>query len=87
MKDVIELAAASSQSLSWLFYKDANNNRLLDATDPLLTNTNGKAGVDVDSLAASDSVHIFAVAVIPFVQNDLTKDISTFTGDFIGRRD
>ena len=79
VKDVIELAAVSTQSLSWTFYKDVNNNRLLDAGDLLLTNTNGKAGVDVDSLAAQDSVHVFAVAVVPFVPADQTKDVSTFT--------
>ncbi len=84
IKDVIELAAVSSQSLSWSFYKDANNNRILDAADPLLTNTNAKAGVDVDSLAALDSVHVFAVAVIPFVLADQTKDLTTFAATSSG---
>ena len=84
MRDVIELAVVSTQSLSWSFYKDANNNQILDAGDPLLTNTNAKAGVDVDSLAVLDSVHVFAIAVIPFIQTDLTKDVSTFTAQSSG---
>ncbi len=84
MRDVIELAVVSTQSLSWSFYKDANNNQILDAGDPLLTNTNAKAGVDVDSLAVLDSVHVFAIAVIPFVQTDLTKDVSIFTAQSSG---
>lgn len=84
MKDVIELSAASSQPLTWTFFKDVNNNRLLDAGDAALTNTNGKAGVDVDSVAAYDSVHVFAVAVMPSVSVDQTKDITTFTATSSG---
>ena len=84
LKDVIELAASSTQSLAWTFYRDANNNKTLDAGDPLLTNSNAKAGVDVDSVAAGDSVHIFAVAPVPFVQTDQTKDVTTFTASSSG---
>lgn len=78
-KDVIELAAVSSQPLTWKFLRDVNNNRVIDPLDIALTNTNGKDGVDVDSVAAGDSVHVFAVAVVPLVAIDQTKDVSVFT--------
>ena len=79
LKDVIELAATSTQPLNWTFIKDVNNNRILDGADKLLLNTNAHAGVDVDSVAAGDSVHIFAVAILPMVQFDQTQDVSTIT--------
>jgi uncharacterized repeat protein (TIGR01451 family) len=79
IKDVIELSAASSQPLAWTFLRDVNNNRVVDPADVPLTNTNGKAGVDVDSVSAGDSVHVFAIAIIPMVQQDQTKDVTTFT--------
>ena len=78
-KDVIELAAVSSQPLTWTFLKDANNNRVIDPLDIALKNTNGKDGVDVDSVSAGDSVHVFAVAVVPMVAIDQTKDVTVFT--------
>ncbi len=84
IKDVIELSATSSQPLAWTFLRDVNNNRMVDPADLPLTNTNGKAGVDVDSVSAGDSVHVFAVAIIPMVQNDQTKDITTFTATSSG---
>ena len=84
IKDVIELSAMSSQSLAWTFIKDVNNNHVLDAADVPLTNTNGKAGVDVDSVSAGDSVHVFAIAIIPMVQQDQTKDVTTFTATSSG---
>ena len=79
LKDVIEMSAVSSEPLAWKFVKDVNNNRVLDPGDAPLTNTNGKAGVDLDSVSAGDSVHVFAVAVLPMVQFDQTKDVTTFT--------
>jgi len=79
LKDVIELSAASSEPLAWTFIKDVNNNHLLDGADVPLTNTNGKAGVDVDSVASGDSVHVFALAILPMVQFDQTKDVTTIT--------
>ncbi len=79
IKDVIEMSATSSQSLAWKFLKDVNNNGIVDAADIPLTNTNGKADVDVDSVLAGDSVHVFAVAILPMVGQDQTKDITTFT--------
>jgi uncharacterized repeat protein (TIGR01451 family) len=72
--DVIEVASVSSQSLSWAFYSDTNNNGLLDPGDVLLTNTNAAAGIDTDSLAAGDSVRIFARIIIPRVVSDMVKD-------------
>lgn len=79
LKDVIELSAASSQPLSWTFIKDVNNNHILDGGDVPLLNTNAHGGVDVDSVAAGDSVHVFGLAVLPVVQFDQTQDIATFT--------
>ncbi len=84
VKDVIELSANSSQPLPWQFRKDVNNNRVVDPADSLLKNTNGHAGVDVDSVAAGDSVHVFAIAVIPAVTIDQTKDITAFTATSAG---
>jgi len=79
LKDVIELSAVSSEPLSWTFIRDVNNNHIIDAADVPLTNTNGKAGVDVDSVASGDSVHVFALAILPMVQLDQTKDVTTIT--------
>ena len=79
IKDVIEWSSASTEPLAWKFLKDVNNNRVVDPADTPLTNTNGKAGVDLDSVSAGDSVHVFAIAIIPMVQSDQTKDVSTFT--------
>ncbi len=79
IKDVIEWSSTSTQPLAWKFLKDVNNNRVVDPADVPLTNTNGKAGVDLDSVSAGDSVHVFAIAIIPMVQFDQTKDVTTFT--------
>jgi uncharacterized repeat protein (TIGR01451 family) len=73
-KDLFEVNSVSSRNLTWSFFKDLNNNNLLDAGDVLLTNTNAAAGIDTDSLAAGDSVRIFARTIIPRVQSDLVKD-------------
>jgi uncharacterized repeat protein (TIGR01451 family) len=78
-KDVIELSAASSQPLSWTFIRDVNNNHILDGGDAPLINTNAYGGVDVDSVAAGDSVHVFGFAILPIVQFDQTQDATTFT--------
>jgi len=74
IKDVIELSVNSTLALNWKLYKDGNNNGAWDATDPLLTNTNAKAGVDVDSVAIGDSVRVFAMAPIPRFRTDKIKD-------------
>ncbi len=79
LKDVIELSATSSQPLNWTFIRDVNNNHILDGGDAPLTNTNGHGGVDVDSVAAGDSVHVFGLAILPMVQFDQTRDATTFT--------
>lgn len=73
-KDVIELNYASSRNLDWKLYRDGNNNGIWDFNDPILTNTNGKAGVDVDSVATGDSVRVFAMAPVPRFENDNLKD-------------
>ncbi len=79
LKDVIELSANSSQALNWTFIRDVNNNHILDGGDAPLTNTNAHGGVDVDSVAAGDSVHVFGLAILPMVQFDITQDVTTFT--------
>lgn len=79
-KDVIELSSTSSRNFSWNFFKDSNNNSILDASDAALTNTNGAGGIDVDSVAAGDSVRVFARAIIPRLTTDLAKDTLTVTG-------
>lgn len=78
-KDVIEMSVTSSQPLNWTFIKDVNNNHILDGADAPLINTNGHAGVDVDSLAAGDSVHVFGLTILPMVQLDQTQDAAVFT--------
>ena len=84
IKDVVELSSVSSQPLSWSFIRDVNNNHLIDIGDRVLTNTNAKAGVDVDSVATGDSVHVIALALLPMVQFDQTVDATTFTGTSSG---
>jgi uncharacterized repeat protein (TIGR01451 family) len=79
LKDVIELSATSSQPLNWMFIRDVNNNHILDGGDAPLINTNAHGGVDVDSVAAGDSVHVFGLAILPMVQFDQTQDATTFT--------
>ena len=73
-KDVIELAFTSSLTLNWKLYKDGNNNGTWELSDPLLTNTNSKAGIDVDSVAIGDSVRVFAMVPIPRTKTDKIKD-------------
>jgi uncharacterized repeat protein (TIGR01451 family) len=84
-KDVIEVSTVSSQSLTWNFFRDANNNGSLDNSDMPLTNTNDSASVDLDSLAVGDSVRIFARSTIPNKGADQLKDslrvIASSSGD------
>jgi uncharacterized repeat protein (TIGR01451 family) len=83
-KDVIELSSSSSLALSWKLFKDGNNNGSWDLNDPMLTNTNGKAGVDVDSVAIGDSVRVFAMASIPRVKTDQIRDSLQLTATSSG---
>jgi uncharacterized repeat protein (TIGR01451 family) len=78
-KDVLEMSFSSTQSLAWKFYKDVNDNGVFDGGDGQLTNTNGLAGVDADSVQFSDSVHVFAIAVVPSSATDQATDVTTFT--------
>ena len=80
VKDVIELTATSSRGFNWALYRDANNNAQLDASDPLLSNTNSKNGVDVDSVAAGDSVRVFARTTIGRQSVDQVKDSLSLKG-------
>lgn len=80
IKDVIEMSAFSTRGFNWTLFRDANNNSQLDGTDPQLTNTNGSAGVDVDSVAAGDSVRVFARTVVTRQTFDKVKDTLTVTG-------
>jgi uncharacterized repeat protein (TIGR01451 family) len=79
-KSVIELGVQSSQNLSWKLFRDGNNNGLFDRTDPLLANTNNFMGIDVDSVAAGDSVRIFALTILPLIKIDQVKDSLKVTG-------
>lgn len=83
-KDVIELNASSSLSFNWNLYKDGNNNDKWDPNDPLLTNSNSLFGVDVDSVAAGDTVRVFAMSLVPRVTVDQSKDSMQLTATSIG---
>jgi uncharacterized repeat protein (TIGR01451 family) len=83
-KEVIELAPASSRSLDWKLFKDGNNNGIWDKSDLLLANSNDSAGVDVDSLAAGDSVRVFALTTLPVFDADLVQDTLTLTAASAG---
>ena len=75
--DIIELSYSSTQSWTWEFFNDANNNGAIDGGELQLTDHNGS--VDTDVLAASGSMHILARKVIPIVATDLTQDVNTVT--------
>lgn len=83
-KDIFELHFSSSLSFNWKLYKDGNNNSSWDDNDPLLTNTNAILGVDVDSVDASDSVRVFAVALVPRMLVDQSKDSMQLTAALSG---
>ncbi|MGE5315976.1 MAG: hypothetical protein ACM3Q4_14885 [Acidobacteriota bacterium] len=72
--EVISVSSLSSRKFSWNCYRDANNNAVFDAADPVITGSSGAAGGIIDSVAAGDSVRIFAVAVMPRVTADQTRD-------------
>jgi uncharacterized repeat protein (TIGR01451 family) len=79
-KDIGELSYSSSKSFSWTFYKDVNANGLLDGGDTQLTDAVGSTtGVDVDSVAANDSVKVLARSIVPEIATDGDQDITTFT--------
>jgi len=71
VKDVLLMSYGSSQSLTWKFYKDVNNNGIYDINDSQLAVT--------DSVNFSDSLHVIAIAITPAVGTDLTQDVTTFT--------
>ena len=75
--DIIELSYSSTQSWTWEFFNDANNNGAIDGGELQLTDHNGS--FDTDVLAASGSMHILARKVIPIVATDLTQDVNTVT--------
>ncbi len=83
-KDVIELQFISSRNIPHLFYFDKNNNGLLDVTDPVLTNTNGVAGINTDSIAVGDSVAIFTYATVPLIKKDQAIDSLIVTATSAG---
>ncbi|MEW5797473.1 MAG: DUF11 domain-containing protein [Bacteroidota bacterium] len=79
-KDVLEMEYNSSKSYTWAFYRDVNGDGLLDGGDTQLTNTNpAPTTVDVDSVAATDSVKILARLIVPKVTTDQDQDVTTFT--------
>lgn len=79
VKDVIEIDTTSTQNFPWTVFRDGNNNGQLDGTDPQLTNSNGLKGIDVDSVAAGDSVRLFARAIVPRKRNQV-RDSLIVTG-------
>lgn len=79
-KDVLEMSYSSTKSYTWVFYKDVNANGILDAGDTPLTDHAGTTtGVDVDSVASTDSVKILARLIVPKETVDLVQDVTTFT--------
>ncbi|MFZ4619610.1 MAG: hypothetical protein ACOYNS_03560 [Bacteroidota bacterium] len=78
-KDVLEMEYSSSRSYNWSFFKDVNANGQLNAGDVALSNTNNAGGVDVDSVAAYDSVKVLARLIVPDVSADQTQDVTSFT--------
>ncbi|MBI2429813.1 MAG: DUF11 domain-containing protein [Ignavibacteriales bacterium] len=79
-KDVLEMEYNSSKSYTWVFFRDVNNSGTYDAGDTQLTNTNTTpTTVDVDSVAATDSVKILGRLIVPKVTTDEEQDVTTFT--------
>lgn len=79
-KDILEMSYSSSKSFTWTLFKDVNANGLLDGGDTQLTDSPGSTtGVDVDSVAATDSVKILARLIVPAITTDEDQDITTFT--------
>ena len=80
-KEILELSYSSGLSYVWTFFKDVNGSGTLDGGDTQLTDTPGSpiTGVDVDSVAANDSVKILARAVVPVASADQDQDVTTFT--------
>ncbi len=78
-KDVLEMEYSSSKSYTWTYFKDVNGNGVWNTGDVALTNTNAAGGVDVDSVAAYDSVKVLARLIVPLVSGDQTQDVTTFT--------
>ncbi len=78
--DILEMSYSSSRSYTWSFYKDVNGNGVYNAGDTPLTDAPGSTtGVDVDSVASSDSVKIVARLIVPKESTDQTQDVTTFT--------
>ncbi len=78
-KDILELEFNSSKTMPWQLFKDVNANGAFDAGDLQLSNSNAAGGVDVDSVAAYDSVKILARLIVPEVTVDQSQDVTTFT--------
>jgi uncharacterized repeat protein (TIGR01451 family) len=83
-------SAADTLNLSWtssgafapssvVFHRDANADGVLDAGDPLLTDTDGDGKVDTGSLATGASLSILAVATVPSGLADGAASTSTLT--------
>ncbi|MFA6539979.1 MAG: DUF11 domain-containing protein [Bacteroidota bacterium] len=77
LKDIFTLNETSSLGFNWILFRDVNNNLTLDGADIQITAT--------DSLAAGDSVRIFARAFVPRVSGaggiDTLKVIAGSIGD------
>ncbi|MBW7888717.1 MAG: DUF11 domain-containing protein, partial [Bacteroidetes bacterium] len=78
--DIGELSYSSTRGYSWTFFKDVNNNSILDNGDTQLHDTQGSlTGIDIDTLAAADSIKILARLIVPVVSSDQIQDVTTFT--------
>jgi uncharacterized repeat protein (TIGR01451 family) len=79
-KDILEMSYSSSRSYTWTFFTDVNGDGLYNTGDTPLTDASGSAeGVDVDSVASTDSVTIVARLIVPKETTDQTQDVTTFT--------
>ncbi|KAB2926346.1 MAG: DUF11 domain-containing protein [Bacteroidetes bacterium] len=79
-KDVLELSFSSDKGFPWTLYRDVNGNGVYDGGDVALTDSPGSnTGVDVDSVASTDSVKILARVVVPNTETDQEQDLTTVT--------
>jgi len=80
--DTVNLAWSSTGAFapsSLVFRRDANADGVLDAGDPLLTDTDGDGKVDTGSLATGASLAILAVATVPSGLGNGTSSTITLT--------
>jgi large repetitive protein len=79
IKTAFRVRTASSKNYVWTLYRDANNNGSWNVSDPLLVEAGAASGAVIDSVAAGDSVRIFAVTILPRGPADQDKDVLQVT--------